>query len=131
MPMLPLAEVWGLICIKQTRDGAGCPTCGHPVLLTLFAADHRTDVIVMGTVQHKGLNTLLGTPRDEPLAGTSRGDFLQVQTMDDLTAVIGIIVRLKTQGFGQVAHGGVAGGINRIHLTKTILASSLDQMFHQ
>ncbi|MHC8376716.1 universal stress protein [Pseudomonas sp. MDT1-16] len=32
-----------------------------------FAADHRTDVIVMGTVQHKGLNTLLGTTAEQLL----------------------------------------------------------------
>lgn len=32
-----------------------------------FAADHRTDVIVMGTVQHKGLNKLLGTTAEQLL----------------------------------------------------------------
>lgn len=32
-----------------------------------FAADHHTDVIVMGTVQHKGLNTLLGTTAEQLL----------------------------------------------------------------
>jgi len=32
-----------------------------------FAAEHHTDVIVMGTVQHKGLNTLLGTTAEHLL----------------------------------------------------------------
>ncbi|MHC8287502.1 universal stress protein [Pseudomonas sp. XS1P51] len=32
-----------------------------------FAASHRTDVIVMGTVQHKGLNKLLGTTAEQLL----------------------------------------------------------------
>jgi universal stress protein E len=32
-----------------------------------FAADHHTDVIVMGTVQHKGLNKLLGTTAEQLL----------------------------------------------------------------
>ncbi|MFL1527600.1 universal stress protein [Pseudomonas sp. O230] len=32
-----------------------------------FAADHRTDVIVMGTVQHSGLNKLLGTTAEQLL----------------------------------------------------------------
>ena len=32
-----------------------------------FATDHRTDVIVMGTVQHKGLNKLLGTTAEQLL----------------------------------------------------------------
>jgi len=32
-----------------------------------FAADHRTDVIVMGTVQNKGLNKLLGTTAEQLL----------------------------------------------------------------
>ncbi|MET0777437.1 MAG: universal stress protein [Pseudomonas mandelii] len=32
-----------------------------------FAAEHRTDVIVMGTVQHKGLNKLLGTTAEQLL----------------------------------------------------------------
>jgi nucleotide-binding universal stress UspA family protein len=32
-----------------------------------FAADHHTDVIVMGTVQHKGLNQLLGTTAEQLL----------------------------------------------------------------
>jgi len=32
-----------------------------------FAADHRTDVIVMGTVQHNGLNKLLGTTAEQLL----------------------------------------------------------------
>jgi universal stress protein E len=32
-----------------------------------FAAEHRTDVIVMGTVQHNGLNKLLGTTAEQLL----------------------------------------------------------------
>lgn len=32
-----------------------------------FAAEHHTDVIVMGTVQHKGLNKLLGTTAEQLL----------------------------------------------------------------
>lgn len=32
-----------------------------------FAAEHRTDVIVMGTVQHKGLSKLLGTTAEQLL----------------------------------------------------------------
>ncbi|MEB0047536.1 MULTISPECIES: universal stress protein [unclassified Pseudomonas] len=32
-----------------------------------FAMEHRTDVIVMGTVQHKGLNKLLGTTAEQLL----------------------------------------------------------------
>ncbi|MCK1789184.1 universal stress protein [Pseudomonas violetae] len=32
-----------------------------------FAADHHTDVIVMGTVQHRGLNALLGTTAEQLL----------------------------------------------------------------
>ncbi|WP_256581207.1 MULTISPECIES: hypothetical protein [unclassified Pseudomonas] len=35
MPMLPLAGICGLICIKPACDGAGCPTCGDPVWLAL------------------------------------------------------------------------------------------------
>lgn len=121
--MLPLAEIWGLICIKQACDGAGCPTCGHLASGALRCACDQTgqDAAILNA----------GSPRDEPLAGTSPGDSLQVDTMDDLTAVIGIIVCLETQGFGQVAHRGVAGGVNRIHLAKTVLASCLDQMLHQ
>lgn len=49
------------------------PECRHfiegaPVSsICEFAADHRTDVIVMGTVQHKGLNKLLGTTAEQLL----------------------------------------------------------------
>ena len=72
-----------------------------------------------------------GQPRNAPLAGTSRGIVLQVKAMDDLTAVIGIIVRLETQCLGQVAHRRIVGGIHRIHLPKTVSAGGLDQMLHQ
>ncbi|MBL7227985.1 MAG: universal stress protein [Pseudomonas sp.] len=41
---------------------------GNPVLsICEFAAEHRTDIIVMGTVQHKGLNKLLGTTAEQLL----------------------------------------------------------------
>ncbi|MNH45805.1 universal stress protein UspE [compost metagenome] len=32
-----------------------------------FVSEHRTDVIVMGTVQHKGLSKLLGTTAEQLL----------------------------------------------------------------
>ncbi|MBN3864878.1 universal stress protein [Pseudomonas frederiksbergensis] len=41
---------------------------GAPVpSICKFAEDHRTDVIVMGTVQHSGLNKLLGTTAEQLL----------------------------------------------------------------
>ena len=41
---------------------------GNPVLsICEFAAEHRTDIIVMGTIQHKGLNKLLGTTAEQLL----------------------------------------------------------------
>lgn len=51
--------------------------------------------------------------------------------MDDLAAVVGIIVCLESERFGQIAHGGIAGGVHRIHLAKAVFAGRLDQMFHQ
>lgn len=43
------------------REGAPVPS------ICEFAAEHRTDVIVMGTVQHKGLSKLLGTTAEHLL----------------------------------------------------------------
>jgi len=49
------------------------PECRHFIegvpLLSIceFAVEHRTDVIVMGTVQHKGLSKLLGTTAEQLL----------------------------------------------------------------
>ncbi|TWC59834.1 universal stress protein E [Pseudomonas sp. SJZ080] len=49
------------------------PECRHLIegiplnSICEFAAEHHTDVIVMGTVQHKGLNKLLGTTAEQLL----------------------------------------------------------------
>ncbi|CAI8728340.1 hypothetical protein EMIT0194P_120122 [Pseudomonas serbica] len=56
---------------------------------------------------------------------------LQVKAMDDLMAVVRIVMGLETQRPGQVAHGSIACGVYRIHLAKAVFTGCLDQVVHQ
>lgn len=56
---------------------------------------------------------------------------LQVQAVNHLTGIKGIVARFEAQGSGQLAHRGIAGGVDRIHLVETVLARGPDQMCHQ
>ena len=69
--MLGAAQHEAFAAIAE-RHGVPAQCChfieGLPVpSICDFVADHRTDVIVMGTVQHKGLSKLLGTTAEQLL----------------------------------------------------------------